>query len=332
MKCLFCKTEINNNNNSIEHIIPKFLGGNYVIYNVCKDCNSKMGEGFERELSQNIVIKFLQAFYHMKNRSGKFIVPNLEIKCTENMQIKADEEGHVYMYTNLNIKDDENRKISIKVDQRESNETIEKIICKRVSRLNKKNNREDLGYEITRNEKKLIQGVPKDISINIENNILKQLFVKIAHEFSCICLGSKYFESLIAERFRDIILDDKDCLIIDEYPIKLSYDNKKATFCVERVAETVNENTHNLYDNKLIYPSKGNYFHEIKLIHKQGKIFVSINLFDIFHGEICVSDDGKLYGFKKGEIVKLIMGVWNEKSYKEILTNNEELKLNLMKK
>ena len=68
------------------------------------------------------------------------------------------------------------------------------------------------------------------------------------------------------------------------------------------------------------------------MIHKQGKIFVSINLFDIFHGEICVSDDGKLYGFKKGEIVKLIMGVWNEKSYKEILTNNEELKLNLMKK
>ena len=33
------------------------------------------------------------------------------------------------------------------------NENIEEIISKRVSRLNKKNNRDDLGYEITRNEK-----------------------------------------------------------------------------------------------------------------------------------------------------------------------------------
>ncbi len=331
MKCLFCKTEINNTNNSIEHIIPKFLGGHYVLYNVCKNCNSEMGEGFERELSQNTVIKFFQAFYHMKNRSGKFIVPDLKLKYTENMHIKADDEGHLFMYTNSCVSDDGYRKISIEIDQTESKEKIEELINKKVSRLNKKNNREDLGYEITRIEKKLVQGTPKDFSIKIDNNVLKQLCVKIAYEFSCICLGSKYFESNIAEIFRKIILDDEDYLILNDLPIKLSYDKRQATYCINKVAEIASENTHNIYDkNKLNYPSHGNYTHEIVLIHKQGKIFARINLFNIIYGEICVSDNGSMYGFEKGEIIKLKMGMWDNKLFKKIITNYEELKRVLM--
>lgn len=327
MKCLFCKTEINNINKSDEHIIPKFLGGNYVIYNVCKNCNSKMGECFERELSQNMVIKFFQAFYHMKNRSGKFIVPNLELKCDENMHITSDDEGHIFMHTHLNINDDENGTITIKIDQSEPTEKLEEIINTKISRLEKKYGGKNLSYEIKRNEKKLIHGVPTDVSINIDNNILIKLFVKIAHEFSCIYLGSKYFDSDIAERFRKILFDDEDCLILNELSIKLSYDERQARFCVYKVKEIANENTHNIhYGNKLIYPSNGNYIHKISLINKQGKIFVNIDLFGILHAEICVSDNERTYEFEKGDIIKLIIGVCDEKPFKKIITNYEELK------
>lgn len=325
MKCLFCKTEINNTNNSIEHIIPKFLGGNYVLYNVCKDCNSKIGEGFERELSQNTVIKFFQAFYHMKNRSGKFIIPNLELECDEDMHIKSDAEGHIFIYSNPNVNDDGIGNINIKIDQSESNEKLTKLINTKISRLNKKNNG-NIVYGIPSYEKKIIQGVPKDVSIKIENNILIQLFIKIAYEFSCICLGPKYFKSDIAEKFRKIIIEDEYCLTINKLPIKLSYDNRQANFCVNKVAEIANENTKNIrYGNKLIYPSNGNYVHKITLLQKQGKIFVSINLFDILFGEICVSNDEQSYGFKKGEIVKLIMGVSDNKPFKKVKTEYEEL-------
>lgn len=327
MKCLFCKTEINNTNNSIEHIIPKFLGGNYVIYNVCKDCNSKIGEDFERELSQNTVIKFFQTFYHIKNRSGKFIVPDLELECSENMRIKSDDEGHIFMYTTMNVYDD-GRNINITIDKSESNEKLEKLINTKVSRLNKKNDG-NVVYGNMKKEEKLIHGIPKDANISIENDILILLSIKIAHEFSCICLGSKYFESNIAERFRKIILDDKNYL--NEVPIKLSYNHRQAKFCVYKVAEIANENTYNkYYKNKLIYPSNGNYTHEITLIHKQGNIFVNISLFDIIYSEICVSDNSETYGFEKGEIIKLIIGINDKKPFKEIITKYKELKQNLI--
>lgn len=90
MKCIFCETEIIEKNSSVEHLIPKFLGGNQVIINVCKECNSKIGFDFEGELSKNTLIQFIQSFYHIKNRRTKKIIsPNLKLKINEHLHIKT---------------------------------------------------------------------------------------------------------------------------------------------------------------------------------------------------------------------------------------------------
>lgn len=40
--CIICHQD--NQELSDEHVIPEAIGGYYHIYNVCKDCNSKLGD------------------------------------------------------------------------------------------------------------------------------------------------------------------------------------------------------------------------------------------------------------------------------------------------
>lgn len=49
--CAFCKTPLNDGNNSNEHIIPNAIGGRKTVRNfICKQCNSRTGETWDKEL------------------------------------------------------------------------------------------------------------------------------------------------------------------------------------------------------------------------------------------------------------------------------------------
>ena len=329
MKCIFCKKEISESETSVEHIIPKFLGGNQVIINVCKKCNSQIGHDFEGELSNNTLIKFIQSFYHMKNRhSNRFIVPNLKLKYSENMYIKSDSEGHLFMYNNSKISDDNDQNISLEFDQTDSEEKIKNTINKKVSRLNKKNNRENLGYTITKNKKRIVQGIPEKTKLSIPNSLLIKLNLKIAYEFACICIGEEYLEDSLGDSIRMFVKSgENETMPPKECALKISYNERKLTFCVNKVAEVANENTKRIYFNTpLMFPSMGNFSHEISLKNINGRITVTINLFDIFHSSICVSENGLLYKYNTGEICKLIIGIQNNKPINQLITNYEDIK------
>ena len=53
--CIICHQD--NQELSDEHVIPEAIGGYYHIYNVCKDCNSKLGDHVDKLLLNHWFIK-----------------------------------------------------------------------------------------------------------------------------------------------------------------------------------------------------------------------------------------------------------------------------------
>ena len=307
MECIFCKNEITESNLSVEHIIPRFLGGTYVLNNVCKKCNSEMGTDFEGELSNNTIIQFIQAFYLLKQRkSKKPIVPHLGLKIN-NMIVDCDNEGHIFFYSNPVITDDGDRKGNALVDKNMPQEEVDNILDTKVSRLNKKNDREDLGYEIISETQKLEYGEIEEIEWGLDLD---------------------YSNDKVAILFRDAIKNGGDAFIpLEKYVYDIDCDREMLQLCIDKVLEVIFANTKsNFCGGELIYPSDGNYIHEISLNYDCGALFVDISLFGIIKGCICVGEDFDNFGFENGELIKLVMGISNEESCYKIYSNYIELK------
>ena len=309
MKCIFCKKELNENDISRENIIPKILGGEYVIHDICNDCNRSFGIDFEKKLGENSVFQFIRAFYTFRYRNSKnFVAPTLKLK-QKNTVIRTDNEGHLLMFTKPNFN---YSKMGIEVDQIESQENIDAMINAKINRHKSENNKE-YTYEIIRDVKKLKIGEPEDFNLHLDILILNELFLKIAYEFSCICLDSKYLYDAIGILLKNSIMsEDNNFLFDNKSKIKLTCDRRKLDFCVKKVAETAHQNTiNNHYGFPLIYCSNGNYIHGIELIKKNNNFFVVIELFNIFKYKICVSNDADNYNYDDGLIAKLTTGRCN---------------------
>ena len=303
MKCIFCKTEIVKANFSREHIVPKFLGGEKVIHNICKDCNSKFGGDFEKKLGENDVFNFVRAFYRLKSRnSSKYITPTIKFK-QDTTSIGANEDGYLLMYTKPNF---DYSDTTIEVDQKESQELVENMIKGKINSLKSDDNQE---YEIIKNIKKLEIGEPEDFVLDVDIRVIGELFIKIAYEFACICLDSQYFDDEMAYFLKHMIISDVYDVFSKKINIKFSYDKQKLDFCVRRVCEVARDNTINFhYGSSLVNCSNGNYIHKISLIKRHDKFFVLIVLFDIFKCRICVSNDANNWDYEEGLISKLITG------------------------
>lgn len=72
MKCIICREE--KQEMSDEHVIPDSLSGFYHIYNVCKDCNSKMGSKVDSPLINHKLTELYRFCQDIEGKSGK--VPN----------------------------------------------------------------------------------------------------------------------------------------------------------------------------------------------------------------------------------------------------------------
>lgn len=305
MKCIFCKTEIVENSFSREHIVPKFLGGEKVILNICKDCNSKFGSDFEKKLGENDIFNFIRAFYRLKFRnSSNYVTPTINFK-QDTTSIRADEEGYLFMYTKPKF---DYSKTTIEVDQKESQELVENMIKGKINSLKYKDNQE---YEIIKDIKKLEIGDPEDFVLDVNILILKELFIKIAYEFACICLDSPYFDDDIACFLREKIISGNYDLPPNNYT-QISYDKRMLEFCVRKVCEVAHDNTINYhYGSSLVNCSNGDYIHKILLKKDNGKFFVLIDLFNIFKCKICVSVDANNWDYEEGLISELITGKSN---------------------
>jgi len=94
-KCIYCSSEKEESEFSLEHIIPQFLGGAYApdkfkTRNVCKTCNSNLGLFVDASFEKNFLVynhlnEAAYAFFDPGNPSG------LPLTCMENSDLSPPE-------------------------------------------------------------------------------------------------------------------------------------------------------------------------------------------------------------------------------------------------
>lgn len=85
-KCYLCKTELTNDNISIEHILPNAIGGRLKSSSlICKNCNSKFGDSGDACLA-----KQLEFFAHQLNIKR-------ERGTVQNVEMTRDSTGETYL-------------------------------------------------------------------------------------------------------------------------------------------------------------------------------------------------------------------------------------------
>ena len=182
MKCIFCNDEITNENSSVEHIIPKFLGGKRAITNVCKSCNNSIGGDFESVLSNDKLMSIVLSYYKMRLRSGAYILPKFTLKNDDyTYTFKSDKKGGIYLYSYVAEKIT-NHGFTVLIDTSESESSREKIINKKIKKWNKKFGTEIPFYNDNTKEKFHTyenHGLdkPAQFDFEFESHYLNKLFI-----------------------------------------------------------------------------------------------------------------------------------------------------------
>ena len=70
-KCIFCGEEIVKN--SVEHIFPDAIGGEWTIHCVCKSCNDLLGSKVDCLLTKEPLILYLRSKYQIPNKEKKYV-------------------------------------------------------------------------------------------------------------------------------------------------------------------------------------------------------------------------------------------------------------------
>ena len=69
-KCIICKKIKNDEEFNNEHIIPESIGGSLTIDNVCKECNTKLGDEIDSKIINDFLICLGLLNGNLKDENG----------------------------------------------------------------------------------------------------------------------------------------------------------------------------------------------------------------------------------------------------------------------
>lgn len=195
MECIICRKEKDPSEMSDEHVIPDSLGGYYHIYNVCRPCNSAMGETIDAALVNHKLTELYRFVEQMQGKSGK--VPNPfsgAITGSEDPEVKAravaDEDGILRFMLLPTVKtveeDGEVKSIQISVDV-EDEATLEQILRKKLARLDIDPSQVAVGQRV----RQMMDG-GFSTSWTIDTRNFKIGLLKIAYEFAVDSIDAFY--------------------------------------------------------------------------------------------------------------------------------------------
>ncbi|WP_301271060.1 HNH endonuclease [Halomonas sp. Y3] len=140
MLCIICRED--KEDMSDEHVIPDSLGGFYHIFNVCKTCNSKMGEKVDSHLVNHKLTDLYRFAQELEGKSGSLPNPfagtfveegNPEVKA----RVEVNKEGklEVLYHPVIKLKEDAGvvQSIEIAVDSKDEGK-IDGILNKIIKR------------------------------------------------------------------------------------------------------------------------------------------------------------------------------------------------------
>lgn len=218
-KCIFCnKPEssfINNNCWTEEHIIPKALGNNSLkLFNVCKECNSKLGENVDNYFVNHTLVKIIRQSLKLPGQSGR--IPNAfeEGIDKKGNRIRLDEYYHPTIVPTLKAEDNKIRLVA------GSKEDAKKMVRKKLSRMK-------ISEKVIQ---KILSGIDETRSqyyqpevsydIAIELNRFYMEAIKIAYEYTIYKIGEEYLKDSRAmeiQRYLKKAIDGKMKNTCDEF-------------------------------------------------------------------------------------------------------------------
>lgn len=182
-----------------EHVIPDSLGGYYHIYNVCKSCNSKLGDTVDSKLVNHHFSEFMRYINGIKGKSSS--IPNpfsgthyLKNNPTKKVQLRINEEGKPkpYLIPEVNYNKNERgvvESFSISVDASDKNK-LQGMLNKITKRLGVPPIEIDVNnLSVTTTENPTVSS---RVSIDIKDFRIGLL--KIAYEFAVDSLPEYYLD------------------------------------------------------------------------------------------------------------------------------------------
>lgn len=228
--CIICK---NVKALTEEHIIPEFLGGSLVVRNVCKDCNSKMGSGFEGPLSNSLFYKLPRFLHGIAGKSDKAPYPfeGVHNHDETGSKFRVNDNGDLTLIPEIEIIEDENGlSVSMSVDVGDFGKAkflLEKKLDRYFRAKGKSVDKSKLSKAV---DELLETSQKKHSSINqptihgkvsIDLGALHLLCVKVAYELAQFHFGPEYIEDPGADILRISLYDQQiSKLIQGQFPLE----------------------------------------------------------------------------------------------------------------
>lgn len=285
-KCIICRELKSEDKFNEEHIIEDSLGGKIKIYDVCKECNSKLGTKIDACLTNNFISELYRYDFKIKGKSGNLPNPFKQgtLVGEEGRTVVCDEELKPKLRTYVE-QDYDNNKIIVSAENEEEAYRIIRKIMKRRG----KNNITDEEISNMIIEKKNQQFRPQvKFNKELDFNLIGLAIIKIAYEFSYRWLGKEYLNDLQSNKLSSMLLtyirEDKVSNIegsIGNIPESLSGGLKK-----ELIATLFNKDLSEIDLNKL---------HIVLLQVSNGKLYCNVSIFGTFNYWVLISNEANNY-------------------------------------
>lgn len=228
---------------SDEHVIPEAIGGYYHIYNVCKDCNSKLGDHVDNLLLNHW---FIKAARHEKGLKGyKGYIPNPlvgegSLPTGEKVRVEQDNDGKMsirFIPTSPEVSDD-GKFFKIQVDAKD-----EKTIPNIKTKILKRHNIDETKVQIV-SDCQLVKiehpEVRMQFTIDIKN--YKIGLLKIAYEFAADRIEG-YIDDPISKLYASILHEGNPDRL-DEVFFEGDAINNASLNIMESIIDNSNTNRH----------------------------------------------------------------------------------------
>lgn len=311
-KCIICKKIKNSNDFNKEHVIPESIGGSLTIDNVCKACNSKLGKEIDSKITNDFLIKGNTVKNKIKNKKNKEKVLFEKLTSNKNPKIKIrakrGKNGKFENWeSNTSLKPSpDNKSIhSIYYDPNKDKETvlkdIEKLFKNKYKKILTEEEKKEIVYKM--NNEYTYPEIEFNFNSTIDFKKIAREFNKIAYETAHYILGKKYFDDEIGQDLRESLFDENHELI-EKYAKRgmglISNPKFKDIF------NFINQ----LSEKKLI--------HLIVIYVINNKIYLVINLFNIYINCICITETVNVYNFNELIYFILFYHENNEKTFDEM--------------
>lgn len=271
--CIICHQD--NVTLSDEHIIPDSMGGYIHCYNVCKDCNSKLGEQVDKHLMNHFFIQGARHNHQLKGKKDAIPNPLLgDAVLKTGEKVRVEEENGVitpHLLPTAPVISEDNRSFHVILDKRD-----EKLIPSIAQKMYKKMGLKPGEFKIVseREEHQLIQPVIEKQSV-IDLKKYKIGILKIAYE-SCVQLFPEYENDVIGEKYSDI-LHTADIERLDE---------------VSFIGDGLQDSFKLFFSQFLDYSNKKR--HYIIFFNFRKELYCIVKLFDVFSQAIKMSESAYL--------------------------------------